>query len=161
MKKLSSYGGSLGLGFLLAGFLLWAMQRTQEIYWASFFIVGLVFVTVYIASRWSELAPALGSRSTREGVNSALLTVIVIAIIGLINYLADEHAAQWDATATKQYSLSEQTTKILDELTTNVDIILLDRRGSEPQIRAADLLKLYDDASTRVVVETIDPEAAV
>jgi ABC-type uncharacterized transport system involved in gliding motility auxiliary subunit len=158
MKKLISYVGSLGLGFLLAGILLWAMQRAQEIYWASFLIVGLVFVTVNIASRWSELAPALGSRSTREGANSALLIVIVIIIVGLINYIADEHARQWDATATKQYSLSEQTTKILDELTTDVEIVLLDRRGSEPQIRAEDLLKLYDDASTRVVAETIDPE---
>ena len=159
MKKFATYLGSLGLGFLLAGILLWAMQRAQEIYWASFLIAGLVLCAVYIASRWSELAPALGSRSTREGANSALLIVIVIAIVVLINYIADEHAEQWDATATKQYSLSDQTTKILDELTTDIEIVLLDRRGSEPQIRAEDLLKLYDDASARVDTETIDPEA--
>lgn len=159
MKKLASYFGSLGLGFLLAGILLWAVQRAHEIYWASFLIVGLVLCAVYLASRWNELAPALRSRSTKEGANSALLIVIVVAIVGLINYIADEHAEQWDATATKQYSLSEQTTKILDELATDIEIVLLDRRGSEPQIRAEDLLKLYDDASARVDVETIDPEA--
>ena len=85
MKKLASYSGSLGLGFLLAGLLLWAMQRAQEIYWASFLILGLVFITVYVASRWSELAPALGSRTTREGANSALLIAIVIIIVGRIN----------------------------------------------------------------------------
>ena len=159
MKKLSSYLGSLGLGFLLAGILLWAMQRAQEIYWASFLIAGLTLCAVTIASRWSELATALGTRAAKEGANSALLIVIVVAIIGLINYIADEHNRQWDATATKQYSLSDQTMKILDELTTDIKIVLLDRRGSEPQIRAEDLLKLYDDASARVDTETIDPEA--
>jgi len=158
MNKLASYLGSLGVGFLLAGTLLWAMQRAGEIYWASFLIVGLVLCTVYVATRWSKIAPALGSRSTKEGANSAVLIVIVVAIVGIINYIADEHAEQWDATATKQYSLSEQTLKILDELETDVEIVLLDRRGSEQQILAEDLLKLYDDASSRVEVEAIDPE---
>lgn len=158
MKKLASYFGSLGVGFLLAGILLWAMQRAGEIYWASFLIIGLALCTVYVASRWAAIAPALGSRSTKEGANSAILIVIVVAIVGLINYIADENAEQWDATATKQYSLSEQTLKILAELTTDVDVVVLDRRGSEQQILAEDLLKLYDDASARIDVEAIDPE---
>jgi ABC-type uncharacterized transport system involved in gliding motility auxiliary subunit len=158
MKTLASYFGSLGLGFLLAGFLLWVMQRASELYWASFLILGLVSCTVYIASRWSELAPALGSRSTKEGANSALLIVIVVGIVGVINYIADEHAEQWDVTTTRQYSLSDQTTKILDELESDVELILLDRRGSPQQIRAEDLLKLYDDASGRLDVSVIDPE---
>ena len=159
MNKLTPYLGSLGLGFLIAGFLLWAMQRAQGIYWASFLIAGLVLIAVYVASKWSDLAPALGSRATKEGANAAVLILIVVAITGIINYLADEHAEQWDATSTKQYSLSPQTLQILGDLDTDVAIVLLDRRGSEQRVRAEDLLKLYDDASGRVDVHVIDPEA--
>lgn len=158
MRGRASYLGALGLGFLLAGVVLWALQRASELVWAGFLVVGLVLCAIYVASRWEELAPILGSRSTKEGANSAILIVIIIGIVVLINYIANEHAAQWDLTATRQYSLSAQTSQILTELETDVEIALLDRRGTQQQVRAEDLLKLYDDASGRVEVTIIDPE---
>lgn len=158
MNNLASYFGSLGIGFLIAGALLWALQRASEIYWASFLIVGLALCTTYIATRWKQLAPALGSRSAKEGANSAVLIGIVVGIVGLSNYIADEHAEQWDVTTNRQYSLSDQTTKILADLDSDVVLILLDRRGSPQQIRTEDLLKLYDDASDRLDIIVIDPE---
>ena len=163
VKTLTPYLGALGLGFLVAGVLLLAMQRQNETYWTSFLIAGLVCSAFYTAGRFSELAGLFSRRSAKRGANAALLIVIVAGIVVLVNIIADQQATQWDFTAARQYSLSEQTAKILGELATNndteVEIVLLDRRGTEQQLRASDLLQLYDDASSRVRVHVIDPEA--
>ena len=163
MQKLTPYLGTLGLGFLIAGVLLLALQRQNETYWASFLIAGLVCSAFYTASRFSELASLFGRRSAKRGANAVLLIVIVAGIVVLANIIANQQATQWDFTAARQYSLSEQTVKILGELATSndgdIEIVLLDRRGTEQQLRASDLLQLYDDASSRVRVQVIDPEA--
>lgn len=159
MKKLTPYVGALGLGFLVAGVLLFAMQRQSEYYWAGFLITGLASSAFYIAGRFSELVGAFGRRSTKRGANAVLLIAIVAAIVVLVNYIANQQGKKWDFTAAQQYSLSEQTAKILGELTTDIEIVLLDRRGTEQQLRASDLLNLYDDATSHVRVQVIDPEA--
>ncbi len=161
VKKLTPYVGALGLGFLVAGVLLLAMERQSETYWAGFLIAGLACSAFTIASRFSELRGLFGRRSAKRGANAVMLIVIVAGIVVLVNIIADQQATQWDFTAAQQYSLSEQTVKILGELATDseIEIVLLDRRGTEQQLRASDLLQLYDAASSRVHVSVIDPEA--
>ena len=161
MKKLTPYVGALALGFLLAGVLLLAMQRQSESYWASFLIPGLVCSAFYTAGRFSELAGLLGRRSTKRGANALLLIAIVAGIVVLVNVIANQQATRWDFTSARQYSLSEQTAKILGELAadSDIEIVLLDRHGTEQQLRASELLQLYDDASARVRFDVIDPEA--
>jgi ABC-type uncharacterized transport system involved in gliding motility auxiliary subunit len=159
LSKLTPYLGSLGLGFLAAGTLLRVAQPARERYWASFLIVGLVLVLVYLVQRWSSLSSFFSRRSTREGANAALLVLMVVLILVAINYIANRHSRQWDFTAARQYTLSDQTMKITGELDRDVEILLFDNPTSEPATAARDLLKLYDDASGRVRTETIDPEA--
>ena len=81
--------------------------------------------------RFSELAGLFGRRSAKRGANAVLLILIVAGIVVLVNIIADQQATQWDFTAARQYSLSEQTAKILSELATenDIEIVLLDRRG--------------------------------
>ena len=159
MKKLVPYVGALGLGFLVAGTLLLVMQRANAQSWGAFLTTGLVASAIYVASRWSEITARFSQRGAKEGANTAVVILIVLGIVVLINVIADRQAKQWDFTAAKQFSLSEQTAKILDELETDVHIVLLERRGTADRVEAEDLLKLYDDRSPRVDVELIDPEA--
>ena len=163
VKNLTPYVGALGLGFLVAGVLLLALQRQSEIYWGGFLVAGLLCSPFYTAGRFSELTSMFERRSAKRGANAVLLIVIVAGIVVLANIIANQQATQWDFTAAQQYSLSEQTRKILGELATSndgdIEIVLLDRRGTEQQLRASDLLQLYDDASSRVRVHVIDPEA--
>ena len=95
------------------------------------------------------MAGALSRRSTKEGANAVALALTVLAIAFLVNYIAQRQARQWDFTAARQYSLSDQTLRVLDGLTEDVSLVLLDRRGTDSEIRASDVLKLYADASPR------------
>ncbi len=158
MKKLTPYLGALGLGFVLAAGLLWVLQPASERYWLSFLTAGAILTAISAATRWRELGTSLRKRSAKAGANAIVLVVILVAMTGLVNYAADKNATQWDFTATSQYSLSDQTLKLLAELERAVTIVQLDRRSS-PQVVATDLLKLYADASPLLDVVLIDPEA--
>jgi len=159
VSRLTPYMGALGLGFLVAAGLLWAMQPTSERYWMSFLAAGVGFTVVSIVSRWKDLGSFLRKRSAQAGAHAFTLSLIFVGIIVLVNVIASKRAHQWDATFTRQYSLSEQTTKILGELTSDLTIVHLDRRSNPQLYVATDLLQLYADASPHVELVIVDPEA--
>ncbi len=55
----------------------------------------------------------LKARQTRYGAYVTVYVLVVIAILGAINYLASSHNKSYDATANKRYTLSDQTKKIV------------------------------------------------
>ena len=79
--------------------------------------------------------------------------VVVVAI----NYLANRHNKRWDLTAAKQFTLSDQTMKILGNLDHDLSVVILDR--SDRAAPARELLDQYRYYSDRVSVEVVDQEA--
>lgn len=61
---------------------------------------------------------------------AALYTVIVIAILAVLNFLANRYDKSYDSTANKRYTLSDQSAKIARELKQNVTISYWDSPDS-------------------------------
>lgn len=104
------------------------------------------------------------SRQVREGSYSGAYILVFIAILVAAYYLADQYNKTFDATSEKLYSLSDQTTQILSDLEEDVTIYYFDQKlnferpdmnGMSP--RAS--LTRYENASSRVTVEYVDPDA--
>ncbi|MGH9337784.1 MAG: DUF7088 domain-containing protein, partial [Vicinamibacteria bacterium] len=159
MKKLTPYLGASGVGFLAAGAFLWILQPTRDRIWASFLIAGLALLVLYVATHGEQLLRFAGRRSAREGANALVLVLVVTGIVVAINYIANRHAKRWDFTAARQFTLSEQTAKVISDLDREVEIVLLDNPASSNALAARDLLSLYDEESERVRVSIVDPEA--
>lgn len=157
MKRAIPYIGSLGLGALVVGFLLWLFQPERDRIWASLLIAGLILIVFYLGSQWREVMTLLGRRGARYGANVFVLTLIVVVILGLVNYLANRHNKRWDLTESQQYTLSDQTRRIVSNLDRDLRIVLFDR--PERAAAARDLLDLYEFASPNIDVEVIDQEA--
>ncbi len=87
---------------------------------------------------------------------AALYTVIVIAILGAINFLANRYNKSADLTANKRYTLSDQTANIAKSLNQDVTINFWDR--PDAFLQARDLLDRYDNLSTRIKVVYQDIE---
>src|SRR3954451_13478888 len=96
---------------------------------------------------------------TRQKKITAFLTgyiLIVITVLGLFNWLGQQHNKSVDTTANKRFSLSDQTKKVVGELKQDVKITYFDKGENFP--RAKDLLDRYDLLSTKLSVDYIDPD---
>jgi ABC-type uncharacterized transport system involved in gliding motility auxiliary subunit len=100
---------------------------------------------------------SLNPQKVLAGVNFAVYTLAVIAIIVLVNVLVYRYAdKRWDLTPNQQFSISPQTAKILKGLKSDVDIYVFDRQQNFRQQK--DLLDNYAAASHHVHVNYIDPD---
>ncbi len=98
----------------------------------------------------------LKTRQTRYTAYVSVYIAVVIAILGVANFLANRHTKSWDSTTNKRFSLSDQTDKVVKNLKQDVKIRYFDRTGEFQ--RAKDLLDRYDNLSSKLSVEYVDPD---
>ena len=103
-----------------------------------------------MASQW------LKARQTKYGAFAATYILVVLAVVAVANYLANEHSKVYDATANKRYSLSEQTAKIVKGLKQAATITYFNQ--STRFREGKDLLDEYKNLSPKLTVEYVDPD---
>jgi len=146
---------------LFAGAMVWFnVAGTFDRSVVSLLVIAAILGVLYAIPRLDEITGSLRSRTARQGGNATLLTVAFIGILVVGNWFANRHSPQWDLTAAKRYSLSDQTGKVLTGLKQDVKIIaFFPSRQEDSYIRGTkDLLRQYDRRSERVTVQFIDPD---
>ncbi len=98
----------------------------------------------------------LKARQTKYTGYVTLYTLVILAVLGAVNYLADQHNASYDSTKNKLYSLSDQTLKVVKGLKEDVSITYFDR--STGFAHARDLLDRYANLSQRLKITYVDLE---
>ena len=99
----------------------------------------------------------MATQRTRRVANfaqAAVYTLIIVAILGILNFLAQRYNKSFDATANKKYTLSDQTAKIVKNLQGDLTITYWDRPSAFGG--AEDLLNRYKGLSPKVKVEYQD-----
>ncbi|MGD0499779.1 MAG: GldG family protein [Bryobacteraceae bacterium] len=97
----------------------------------------------------------LKSRQTKYTGYIAVYIAVVAAVLGAINFLANRYDKSYDATAEKQFSLSDQTIKLVKGLKNDVTMTYFGETTSFPGAR--DLLDRYSSLSPKLRVTYIDP----
>jgi ABC-type uncharacterized transport system involved in gliding motility auxiliary subunit len=122
--------------------------------------LAVILLLVYVFLRPQEVLGGLKSRQTLYGGNTLLMTVFIIAILVLINFLSMKQSKQWDLTAGKQFSLSPETVEILKNLHSPVTALSFSTAASGgARSDTATLLNQYRAVNSKFQVETIDPQA--
>jgi gliding motility-associatede transport system auxiliary component len=85
---------------------------------------------------------------------AAIYTLIILAILGVVNFLAQRYNKSFDATANKKYTLSDQTAKVVKNISGDLTIMYWDRPNGFPN--AQDLFDRYKGLSPKVTVEYED-----
>ena len=100
----------------------------------------------------------LKARQTRYGAYLFTYLVVIIAVLGGTNWLANRHNKSFDATSNKRFSLSEQTVKVVKGLDQDITFIYLDQNNRDQFRQARDLLDRYAVLSSKIHIQYIDPD---
>ncbi len=96
----------------------------------------------------------LGGRQVRFGATATLYTIVVIAILVLVNWLANRYNKTVDTTSNKRFTLSQETEKVVKGLKQDATITYFDKSSSFDQAKG--LLDRYKNLSPKVHVQYID-----
>ena len=105
---------------------------------------------------FDTIKKTLSLRSVRYGGNTLAVSLILLVILGLINFVVTRHSYRVDLTAGKQFSLAPQTQKVLKNLKKDVKVTAFFKSGDKREME--DLLKAYRFYSKKFSYEFIDPD---
>lgn len=162
LNRLSLILAGLGVLVLIAGFALMNRADYQSIAEllrvAGFVLTGIGVVGAMIARR-QQLYGFSRSRQARYGAQAVILSLSVIGIVTLLNYLAYRHDVKWDLTETQSFTLSEQTAQIVSKLDKDVKISAFYQTSNPARQEALNRLEGYrEKAGGKLSFEITDPE---
>ena len=92
------------------------------------------------------------------GMNVLMQIIILVMIIGMVNYIAFNHFKRWDWSRSQKYSLADKTKRVLFGLKKPVNIVVFFASGSDIYHDLENLLKEYQYFSNgKLSIEIIDP----
>jgi ABC-type uncharacterized transport system involved in gliding motility auxiliary subunit len=95
-------------------------------------------------------------REARYGSLAAASILIVLGILVAINYIGKRQNKRWDLTASKQFSLSDQSRNIVSKLDAPLSATVFARESEFQTYR--DRLQEYTYASKEVKTDYVDPD---
>lgn len=141
----------------LVSFVLYILQRSFNLplqISLGFIVLGLAAAILLDPQRAREI---LTGRQARYGSNSFLMTVAVIGILVVLNYLVNNNSKQWDLTEDQQNTLAPETLEILSSLTAPVKA----EAYYSTQLSTSNVEKLLQNYQTnskgKFTYEIIDP----
>jgi ABC-type uncharacterized transport system involved in gliding motility auxiliary subunit len=98
----------------------------------------------------------VAARQARFGATSLLYTIVVLAILAVINWLAQmpRFNKTFDTTSNKRYTLSDETKKVVAGLKQDANIFYFDRASGFPQAKAT--LDRYANLSPKIHIRYVD-----
>ncbi len=120
--------------------------------------LGIVCLVFFLINQTKHMVHPGHRRSAKLGLHSVGSLVLAAIIVGLLNFLAAQHAPEFDFSETKNFTLSRQTYQVLRQLPREVSITVFSHEGSPGYGPYQDLLTTYDQESDSVSVTFIDPE---
>ncbi len=156
LKRVLGLLGWLGVVLVFAGVAIRFTRPEWQPWWRGLLFGGLGCLLVYLLSQWREIARSFSGRQARLGSLAVASVVLVLGILVAINYLASRENKRWDLTASKQFSISDQTKKVLQGLQKPVHVRVFDRSEGFPRFR--ERLDEYQYVSKQINVEYLDME---
>src|SRR5512145_492134 len=152
LKNIASFGPAI----LVAGYVYYSIQNVWNLQVQVVLYSGLALTLVLLFFSLDKIKATFRRRSTQYGTNSIVMTLVVVGILGMVNFLGKKHHKRVDLTSTKLYSLSDQSKKVVQGLKGEVRILYFDR---EPSQALNDLMAEYKGVdSSKINFKTIDPQ---
>ncbi|OFZ81779.1 MAG: hypothetical protein A2583_11120 [Bdellovibrionales bacterium RIFOXYD1_FULL_53_11] len=140
-------------GVLAVG-MLFARAVFSEYLWLTI-LVGVLLV-VSLGALVYHNRKSLRGRSAAFGLNTVMTTLLVVSIIGVLNFLVSRYPAKIDMTKNKVHTLSDQTSKLVKDLKKPVKAVYFSKINQREQVRP--LLENLKGMNPKFEVEYVDPD---
>ena len=152
----------VGVVALVAGGAMYFTVEELREFSVSVIIIGIVLVFLALVLSPRAIAIFLVGRQGRYGSNIVVLTIAFFIIVLLVNFLLYRNPTRVDVTATRIFTLSEQTVQILEGLDglvrANAFFVPSDTRSAAAQQQAEDMLNEFTRRSNMFSYRFVDPE---
>ncbi|MCI0454076.1 MAG: GldG family protein [Candidatus Dadabacteria bacterium] len=92
------------------------------------------------------------------GANALVLSLIVLGILIVLNYLAYKRDSRLDVTEEKLHSLSDQTIKVVNNLDKEIEVLAFFKEVGVDRREFQDLINGYTKKSDKIKAKFIDPD---
>ncbi len=122
---------------------------------------GILLLGIAIAIDPEAVWGRLNTRGSLYGGNTLALAALFLGVLGLLNVLGARRHERWDLTASKQFSLSDETVKVIEQLNRPIQITGFfsnEQADATRKTELADLLREYQIRSGgNINYELVDP----
>ena len=158
MKTFKKYLNTIALALITATVVIgivWPQKKTLVF---TIGALGLLALSAHIAFNLKSLKQSFRRKSFIYSGNLLLVVVLVLGIVGLLNYFLSKNHYRMDFTAAKIHSLSGQSVSVLNNLKTDIAFKCFFREGNYGRAAMENLLKIYAYHSAKITYEFIDPD---
>lgn len=154
-SRSTSLFGLWGLVLLAFGLVAYAFTPAASFYVLIHVGLGFLLLVLWLTASRESLTTVLGERSTKYGVNAVAYSLIFLAVVVVVNWLAARHNHRFDLTKQSVFSLSPQSKSVLAKLEQPVDVHAFVEGGVDPVLE--DLFDSYKYASDKFTFHMVDP----
>ena len=140
----------------LAGIAMWisAPEYTTLNVGITVFALALGFLLMFM--KFEEIKVFVRSKYFEKVLFHTINIILVVSIIGVINYLGNKNYKEFDLTKEKRNSLADQTVKVIDMVKDPMKMTLFAKREEWGPI--LNLLKLYEAKNQSIKIEAVDTD---
>lgn len=145
-------GEKISVSRHLESFSLGVLDLGDVAYYLLFAVLFLFLATRYLAGK--------------SWINTVIFASIVIASSAFLYRFLERSPVRWDATANRDFTLSEQTDSTLKTLKEEVKVFAFFRRGDDPDSlfirrKVDDVLREYAKRSSRIAYRLVNPDSEI
>ena len=154
-EELARFIGTTGIAMLVAGYLRYSIQGELLTFSKVVLAIGALCLLASIVIGFGGILRFFSKRSSQLGTNTTILSVAVIAILVIVNFVGFRHHKRFDLTTEKLYTLSDQTRQVVGGLQKDVTIVRFDK---SPNAALDDQMAEYTSLSRHLKFQNIDPQ---
>ncbi|HKV98605.1 MAG TPA: Gldg family protein [Vicinamibacterales bacterium] len=156
MKRLLGLLGWLGVVLVLAAVVIRVTKPELQPWSQGFALAGLVTTALYALSQWRDIGRSFQGRNVKYGSVAIGSVLLFLAILVAVNWIGSREHKRWDFTQNQQFTMSDQTKKILAGLSKPVSVHVFYDRQSGSAADYKDKFDEYRNLSRNITVEYVD-----
>ena len=157
MQRALNFLGWLGTAVVFVAVAVRFLKPEWDQYAVYAAWTGLALVILYSLGQWREIVNYFQRRNARYAAIASVSVLVVLGLLIAVNYLSNRRNKRWDLTSNRQYSLSDQSVKLLKGLDSPVKVRVFDKETEFDRYKTR-LAEYEYQSSGKLAVEYVDPD---